>query len=118
MAHNFHSECIGNYSIQWHVPFRLATLDISEFVVPGTGIWFFGAKRPEYGTFNISIDGLSVSGNAQSQYASFQQLLGGRSDLIDGPHTAVITNTGSAIDLDSIVFDTQVGSPKCVCYLT
>jgi hypothetical protein len=87
-------------------------------VVPGTGIRFFGAKRPEYGTFDITVDGLSVTGNARSQKASFQQLLGGQSDLIDGPHTAVITNTGSVIDLDSIVFDTQVGSPKCVCYLT
>ncbi|KAH9978592.1 hypothetical protein BGW80DRAFT_1529972 [Lactifluus volemus] len=97
----------------WHttsIPSASATIQFNG--MSRTGIWFFGAKRPEYGTFNISIDGLSVSGNAQSQHASFQQLLGGRSGLIDGPHTAVITNTGSAIDLDSIVFDTQVGSPN------
>ncbi|KAI0254041.1 hypothetical protein BJV78DRAFT_103139 [Lactifluus subvellereus] len=78
----------------------------------GTGIWFFGANRPDYGTYNISIDGYSVPGNAQSQNASFQQLLGGQSGLVNGPHTAVLTNTGlgTAIDLDSIVFDTQIGN--------
>ena len=82
----------------------------------GTGIWFFGAKRPDYGTYNISIDGQSVPGNAQSQNASFQQLLGGQSGLANGPHIAVLTNTGlgTTIDLDSIVFDTQIGNAKCV----
>ncbi|KAI0305731.1 hypothetical protein B0F90DRAFT_1700534 [Multifurca ochricompacta] len=77
-----------------------------------TGIWFFGAKRPDYGTYTISIDGQSTPGNAQFQTAAFQQLLGGQSGLVDGPHAAVFTNTGlnSAIDLDSIVFETRIGS--------
>jgi len=78
----------------------------------GTGIWFFGAKMPTYGPYNISIDGQSVAGNAHSQNASFQQLLGGQSGLTNGSHTAVITNTGtnSLIDLDWVVFETQIGS--------
>lgn len=76
----------------------------------GTGVWFFGATRPDYGTYNISVDGQSVSGNAQAQTASFQQLLGGQSSLANGPHTAVFTNTGSTVDLDSIIFETQIGS--------
>jgi hypothetical protein len=91
----------------------------------GTGFWVFGAKKPGYGTYNISVDGQSVSGNAQSQNASFQQLLGGRSDLVNGPHTAVFTNTGlgSAVDLDSIIFETQIGSagsafPRIFLYVT
>lgn len=84
----------------------------ATFHFNGTGIWFFGARRPDYGPYNISIDGHSVSGNAQSQELSFQQLLGGRSGLSNGPHTAVFTNTGSGsfIDLDSIVFETETGS--------
>ena len=71
---------------------------------------------PTYGPYNISIDSQSVTGNAHSQNASFQQLLGGKSGLTNGPHTAVLTNTGtkSRIDLDSIVFETQIGSVKCV----
>ncbi|KAH9176352.1 hypothetical protein EDB89DRAFT_1846422, partial [Lactarius sanguifluus] len=72
----------------------------------GTGVWFFGAKMPGYGTYNISVDGQSVSGNAQAQTASFQQLLGGQSSLANGPHTAVFINTGSTVDLDSIIFET------------
>ena len=71
---------------------------------------------PTYGLYNISIDGQSVAGNAHSQNASFQQLLGGQSGLTNGPHTAVLTNTdtSSPIDLDSIIFETQIGSVKCV----
>ncbi|KAH9061313.1 hypothetical protein EDB87DRAFT_411343 [Lactarius vividus] len=76
----------------------------------GTGVWFFGSKQPGYGTYNISVDGQSVSGNAQAQTASFQQLLGGQSSLANGPHTAVFTNTGSTVDLDCIIFETQIGS--------
>jgi hypothetical protein len=71
---------------------------------------------PTYGPYNISIDGQSVAGNAHSQNASYQQLLGGQSGLTNGPHTAVLTNTGAntPIDLDSIIFETQIGSVKCV----
>lgn len=97
----------NGYLAPFPVPFR-ALLNCAL----GTGIWVFGAKRPGYGTYNISIDGQSVSGNAQSQDSSFQQLLGGQSGLENGPHTAVFTNTGwgSGIDLDSIIFETQIGS--------
>jgi hypothetical protein len=71
---------------------------------------------PTYGPYNISIDGQSVASNAYSQNASFQQLLGGQSGLTNGSHTAVLTNTGpnSFIDLDWVVFETQIGSAKCV----
>ncbi|KAI0270763.1 hypothetical protein BGY98DRAFT_236643 [Russula aff. rugulosa BPL654] len=84
----------------------------ATFRFTGTGVWFFGARRPDYGAYSISIDGQTVSGNAQSQELSFQQILGGRSGLSNGPHTAVFTNTGSGsiIDLDSIMFETETGS--------
>ena len=112
----------------WHTassPGASATIKFNGYFAPfpvpfrtllncalGTGIWVFGAKKPGYGTYNISVDGQSVSGNAQSQDATFQQLLGGRSGLKNGPHIAVFTNTGwdSALDLDSIIFETQIGS--------
>ena len=81
-------------------------------MVLGTGIWIFGSHKSVCGTYNISVDGRSVFGNAQPPTASFQKLLGGQSDLVNGPHTVVFTNTGrdSAVDLDSIIFETQIGS--------
>ncbi|KAA1476066.1 hypothetical protein DENSPDRAFT_842954 [Dentipellis sp. KUC8613] len=77
----------------------------------GTGIWLFGAQRPNYGTYSISIDGQQTTGNAGAQNPSFQQLLGGQSGLPMGSHTVVFTNTGSqtSLDLDSLIFETQVG---------
>ena len=120
MAHVVCSGCIGNHSIQWQ-PF-IFPRPFPRFLIcsPGTGIWFYGANRPGYGSYSVSIDGQSISGNAQSQNASFRQLLAGRSGLTNGPHTAVLTNTGSGspIDLDAIVFETQVGSVGCVLSLT
>ncbi|KAI0062876.1 hypothetical protein BV25DRAFT_1915625 [Artomyces pyxidatus] len=78
----------------------------------GTGIWLFGAKRANYGAYTVAIDGEVVQGNAQSGQAAFQQMLGGKSGLAMGIHTAVLTNTGSgtSVDVDSIVFETQIGS--------
>ncbi|KAI0051870.1 hypothetical protein FA95DRAFT_1554110 [Auriscalpium vulgare] len=78
----------------------------------GTGIWLFGAKKPNYGTFTISVDGESVQGSAQSTQAAFQQMLGGKSGLPNGSHTVTLTNTGSgaSIDLDSVIFETQIGA--------
>jgi len=94
----------------WHTTSSLGASATLKF--NGTGIWIFGSHKPVYGTYNISVDGRSVFGNAQSPTASFQKLLGGQSGLANGPHTAVFTNTGrgSAVDLDSIIFETQVGS--------
>ncbi len=117
MAHVLFSWCIGNFSLQWQLLF-VGSFYTFLFRAPGTGIWFFGAKRPQYGSYSVSIDGRSVSGNARSQHPLFQQLLGGRSGLSNGPHQAVFTNTGSGsfIDLDSIVFETQTGSLEYVSY--
>ncbi|KAI0266846.1 hypothetical protein BC834DRAFT_116274 [Gloeopeniophorella convolvens] len=101
-----------SYSQQsWHTSSSQGASATIQF--NGTGIWLFGSKRPNYGSYSISIDGQSVDGSAQAGSASFQQLLGGKSGLTNAPHTAVLTNTGDGapIDLDSIVFETQVGSP-------
>ena len=89
----------------------------------GTGIWLYGAKRPDYGQYNFAVDGQSVQGSAKSETPAFQQLLGGKSGLPMGSHTVTLTNTGSgsSIDLDSFVFETQIGSTGyvvCVCVLS
>ena len=82
-------------------------------VVAGTGIWLYGGKQPNYGTYTISVDGKTIAnGTATSQTSAFEQLLGATSGLSNGAHTAVLTNTGSgsAVDLDSYIFQGQVGS--------
>jgi hypothetical protein len=87
----------------------------------GTGIWLFGGKRSIYGTYTITVDGLTtMSGSATSADPAFDQLLGGASGLTNGPHTLVLTNTGlgTAIDLDSFVFQGQVGSGDSVSITT
>ncbi|TFY80466.1 hypothetical protein EWM64_g3544 [Hericium alpestre] len=85
----------------------------ATFQFNGTGIWLFGAKRPNYGNFTITVDGKTFAGNAQNPTAIFEQLLGGISELQMGLHTVVLTNTGShaSLDLDSLMFETQVGNP-------
>ncbi|KAI0315472.1 hypothetical protein OF83DRAFT_353180 [Amylostereum chailletii] len=96
-------------SSSWH----LSSTEGSTATVTfnGTGIWFYGAKRPGYGAFTLDIDGQTSSGDASSLEATFQQLLGGASGLSMGSHTAVFTHTGSGpVDLDSIIFQTQIGS--------
>ncbi|KII92755.1 hypothetical protein PLICRDRAFT_37553 [Plicaturopsis crispa FD-325 SS-3] len=80
----------------------------------GTGLWLYGGLRPNYGTYTLTVDGKTVkSGNANSAQPSFKQLLGAASGLSNGPHTAVLTNTGSGsgIDIDSLIFENQIGSP-------
>lgn len=84
--------------------------------VSGTGISIYGGHRPNYGAFTISVDGQTIaSGDASSPTATAQQLLGSASGLTNGPHTAVLTNSGgSAIDIDFVDVQSQVGPPKFV----
>lgn len=79
----------------------------------GTGISLFGAKRPNYGTYTISVDGKVITnGNAQSDTPAFNQLLGEVKGLSSGEHTAVLTNTGSgaSLDIDFVQLHDQIGS--------
>ncbi|GLB37654.1 hypothetical protein LshimejAT787_0407050 [Lyophyllum shimeji] len=78
----------------------------------GTGISIFGGRRSNYGTFTISVDGQTITtGDASSAQDSANQLLGSASGLVDGPHTAVFTNTGGApIDIDFATLQTQASS--------
>ncbi|KAF8160756.1 hypothetical protein B0H34DRAFT_697962 [Crassisporium funariophilum] len=82
----------------------------------GTGLSIFGGHRSNYGTYSIAVDGQTItSGSAESADSSVQQLLGTVSGLPDGPHTAVLTNTGgNPIDIDWIDFENRVGDPGAV----
>ena len=82
----------------------------------GTGVWFFGGKRSNYGAFSLEVDGVVVSsGSALASSSSTQQLLAGVGSLGMGEHEAVLTNSGTGtVDLDSILIESEVGSTRCV----
>ncbi|KAI0369665.1 hypothetical protein BV20DRAFT_1053044 [Pilatotrama ljubarskyi] len=93
----------------------------AKFTFNGTGAWFYGAKRPDYGSFVFVVDD-EISGylNSTSSEAALGQLLAGVSDLQMGQHVVMIMNGGTGpIDLDSIVYET-VGrqQPKIVAHAT
>lgn len=62
------------------------------------------------------MDGQTVaSGSSNIPQAAFQQLLGSVSGLANGPHTAVLTNTGGGpIDIDFLDIQTQIGATGSV----
>ncbi|KAG5638459.1 hypothetical protein H0H81_012524 [Sphagnurus paluster] len=74
----------------------------------------FNGRRSNYGKFTISVDGLTITnGDAQSAQDSANQLLGSASGLANGPHIAVLTNTGGApIDIDWVNIVTQASFSK------
>jgi len=78
-----------------------------SFSFNGTGIWLYGGRRSTYGSYAISIDGQRVlEESARSSSFEFQQMLGGITSLPMGLHDVVLTNTGSQLDLDYMVFET------------
>lgn len=89
----------------------------ATFKFNGTGVWFYGAHRPSYGNYSLTVDGSTVfNGSAAASNPVFDQFLGGSSHLDMGEHTAVFTNTGGGfVDLDSLIFETQVGDEGLVC---
>lgn len=86
----------------------------ATFKFNGTGVWCYGALRPGYGSYSLSVDGDTVfNGSAAAPNAVFDQFLGGSSQLGMGEHTAVLTNTGGGyVDLDSLVFETHIGADE------
>lgn len=85
----------------------------ATFTFKGTGFYIYGARRPTYGPYTVSIDGVVIaSGEAHAGDAEFETLLGSRTGMEYGEHTAVVTNTGagSAVDIDKVDFVGQVGS--------
>lgn len=84
------------------------------FTFNGTGVWLYGAHRPGYGSYSLSVDGNTVvNGSAASSNPLFDQVLGGSANLGMGEHTAVLTSTGGGpVDFDSLVFETQIGADE------
>lgn len=81
------------------------------YLITGTGVKFFGAYRPGYGAYTLTVDGVEVAnGNAESATLNVRQTLGAVSGLEYGEHTAVLTAVGDGtIDLDWIEMETRVG---------
>ena len=84
----------------------------ATFKFNGTGVWLFGGMRSDYGSLSLQIDGKEVnSRSAQANLPTFQQVLASAMNLTMGEHTAVLkATTGGPIDLDSVTFETQIGS--------
>ncbi|TEB30341.1 hypothetical protein FA13DRAFT_1733648 [Coprinellus micaceus] len=79
----------------------------------GIGITVLGGKRPQYGSFMVSVDGVLVvsDGSARGGSNVTKQILATVSGLPVGRHRAVIENAGgSPVDIDSVVIIDQVGS--------
>ncbi|KAH8828268.1 hypothetical protein DL96DRAFT_1602491 [Flagelloscypha sp. PMI_526] len=79
----------------------------------GTGINIFAANRPNYGSFQLKVDGNVISqGQAASSQPEFNKLIASSTGLSNGPHEAILENTSQAtIDLDMVEIVTQIGPP-------
>ncbi|EIW85596.1 hypothetical protein CONPUDRAFT_49001 [Coniophora puteana RWD-64-598 SS2] len=79
----------------------------------GTGVWIYGAKRVNHGTYTVQVDDSTYSNlSGYSGTEVFQQLLFNQSGLMQGTHKLSITNTdttGHYVDLDLIVVQSEVG---------
>lgn len=81
---------------------------IAKFTFNGTGVWFYGAKKPDYGSLILVVDNdVAAYVNATASDPEYGQLLVGASDLKMGEHVVSLMNGGTGpIDLDGIVYQT------------
>ncbi|KAF8962461.1 hypothetical protein BDZ97DRAFT_1920528 [Flammula alnicola] len=86
--------------------------DIS-FTFYGTGVQLYGAKRPNHGLYQISIDSVvypQVNGSDPNDPGTFQTALFSTVALSNGYHTVRMMNLGTALlDIDFITWQTPVG---------
>ncbi|KAF8971160.1 hypothetical protein BDZ97DRAFT_1753486 [Flammula alnicola] len=86
--------------------------DVS-FTFYGTGVQLYGAKRPNHGPYQISIDSFvypQVNGSDPDDPGTFQTALFSTVALNNGYHTVRMTNLGTAfLDIDFITWQTPVG---------
>ncbi|KAK7472648.1 hypothetical protein VKT23_000761 [Stygiomarasmius scandens] len=83
----------------------------ASFQFNGTGVWIFGAKRPNYGDYSIAVDGTDVvaSASAEGSQDQFKQLLGSKLNMSYGTHTITFSISGtSTIDIDFIEVETRL----------
>jgi hypothetical protein len=106
------NDLISTYSGQsFHVT---STQDATATIhFKGTGVFIYGARKPDYGLYTIFIDGEEIAtANAASEEAETRALLGSVIGLDYGEHVAVVQNTGpgSSLDIDWVDFVSQIGS--------
>ncbi|KDR75003.1 hypothetical protein GALMADRAFT_226651 [Galerina marginata CBS 339.88] len=86
--------------------------DVS-FSFYGTGVQIYGAKRPNHGYYQISIDSTvypQVNGAVTDDPGTFQTALFSAVALKNGYHTVRMTNLGTAfLDIDFLTWQTPVG---------
>jgi hypothetical protein len=88
------------------VSFKGAT---ASFTFNGTGVYLYGAMRPNHDQYSVTIDGHSVSlANGSASPDSFQQLLYGNGSLPYGLHQVILANDfvqvpSAFVDLDYVV---------------
>ncbi|KAL5520233.1 hypothetical protein ACEPAG_9446 [Sanghuangporus baumii] len=75
----------------------------------GTGIYLEGAKRPSYGSFNVTLDGQTSIVGASGNRDIFQTVLYAVSGLTYVQHVVAVNCTGEAFDIDFIKFTTGDG---------
>jgi len=83
----------------------------ASFAFNGTGVWLYGGLRSNYGSYQVSIDGMQVAeGSAKSAQTELKHVLCGLSGLQMGEHMVTLTNEGGGpVDIDSVVFETTAG---------
>ncbi|KAH9895082.1 hypothetical protein C8Q73DRAFT_790264 [Cubamyces lactineus] len=92
---------------------------IAKLTFNGTGVWFYGAKKPDYGSLILVVDNdVAAYVNATASGPEYGQLLVGASDLKMGEHVVSLMNGGTGpIDLDGIVYQTvDQSQPKAVAH--
>ncbi|KAF7782281.1 hypothetical protein Agabi119p4_1657 [Agaricus bisporus var. burnettii] len=84
----------------------------ATFKFRGVGFTIFGGRRPGYGSFSLSLDGRQLyDGNPVPESSPVNNTLAVASGLPDDDHTLVLTNSGGTlVDIDAIIFETQIGS--------
>ncbi|KAF5389387.1 hypothetical protein D9757_004246 [Collybiopsis confluens] len=76
----------------------------------GTGITIYGGHRPDYGTYQISVDNNHITSQSSAGQDAFQQVLGSFSGLSNGQHFVILTSTSSSpIDIDFCQVQTEIG---------
>jgi hypothetical protein len=84
----------------------------ATLIFNGTGVYIYGAKRANHGSYSVSIDGQAVANSNGNGDEEYQQLLYGTSTLSYGLHYVEIINTGAPSFLDLDLVNITVGDGK------
>src|SRR5260370_17179702 len=87
------------------------------FLFNGTGVWVYGAKRPNHGTYGVIFDGAINKYNGTSATNVFQTLLFGKSNLEPAQHSLTLSNQDGWFDIDFIVWEVSIMDGKDQAYI-